>query len=43
MSGRSPAGSFVLSGTRNSWAPPISACIVNSSVSVVERPGRIVV
>jgi len=43
MSGRSPAGSFVLSGTRNSWAPPIPACIVKSRVSVVERPGRMVV
>jgi hypothetical protein len=40
MSGRSgAAGSLVLSGTRNSWAPPIPACIVKSSVSVVERPG----
>lgn len=44
MSGRSgAAGSLVRIGTRNSWTPPIPACIVKSSVSVVERPARMVV
>lgn len=37
------AGSFVRSGTMNSWAPPIPSCIVKASVSVVEPPGRMVV
>jgi len=37
------AGSFVRSGTTNSWAPPMPSCIVKASVSVVEPPGRMVV
>ena len=37
------AWSFVRSGTTNSWAPPIPACIMKSRVSVVELPGRMVV
>ena len=37
------AGSFVRSGTKNSWAPPIPACIVNPSESVVELPGLMVI
>lgn len=44
MRGRSgAAGSLVRSGTRNSWAPPIPACIVNSSHNAVELPGLMVV
>ena len=35
--------SLVLTGTQNSWYPPIPACIMNSSVSVVEPPGLMVV
>jgi len=35
--------SLVLTGTQNSWYPPIPACIMNSSVSVVELPGLMVV
>ena len=33
------AGSFVLSGTRNSWGPPIPSCMVNSIESVVDSRG----
>ena len=44
MSARSgTAGSLVRSGTRNSWAPPMPACIVNASDNVVEPPGLMVV
>ena len=35
--------SLVLTGTQNSWYPPIPACIVNPSVRVVEPPGLMVV
>lgn len=37
------AGSFVLSGTRNSWGPPIPSCIVNPIDSVVDSRGLKVV
>jgi hypothetical protein len=44
MSWRSgTAGSLVLSGIRNVCGPPIPACIVNESDSVVDCPGLMVV